>query len=169
MVAVFSFVIPMCSYVLPQSSDIDPRLMPIVQEFFFMKNGRMGVDESLSVRVGDLQNPNWVGLCKISVFGPEVVISTKEYDKNMPMQLHSTVLHELSHCVLGRGHYPPETFEDIRGWKSFLLYLKIKAGVKVESHMKDGCPVSIMYPYSFSDYCYVKNFSYYMDELFERI
>jgi hypothetical protein len=144
-----------------RKDDIDPRLTPIVQEFFFMKNGQMGVEDGLKVRVDDLKNPSWLGVCYYRIFDREIIISKRELETKTPLQIHSTVFHEIFHCSLGLGHYPPTELGDIRGWDSLLLYLKIKSGVFVHSHLPDGCPVSIMYPYDFSDECYAKHFEEY--------
>lgn len=162
------FCVVVSSSVLPQKSSIDPRLLPIVSEFFFMKNGNMLIEDGLIVKIGPLKEPSWVGLCEYGIFANTVTISDREYDKNEPLQLHSTVMHELGHAVLNRGHYPPETLADVTSFKYLMLYLKIKAGGTVPSHREDFCPISIMYPYSFSDYCYLKHFQEYMEELFDK-
>ena len=147
---------------------IDPRLLPIVSEFFYLKNGSMEIDRSLTVKIGKLEKPEWIGLCEYGLFGNTVTISEKEFNENTEFQLHSTIFHELGHGVLDRGHYPPESLSDVTSFKYLMLYLKIKVGVTVPSHMPDGCPVSVMYPYSFSDYCYLKHFQEYAEELFDK-
>lgn len=170
MLRLFTLILALCLFIPTRKSGegIDPELMHIVQEFFFMKNGKMGIDSKISISIGKLKDPNWVGVCYYNIFGPEIVMSDMYWNHSTYLQNHSSLFHELSHCILRRGHYPPEELADVTSWKALKLYLKIKTGGKVESHMKDGCPVSIMWPYSFSDECYSKHFEEYMLELFDK-
>lgn len=155
-------------FLLPTNNKIDARLLPIVSEFFYLKDGSMIIPTDLSVIVGHFDNPKTMGVCRVGFFGAEITISEDFMNAGSSLQLQSTVTHELAHCVLSRGHYPPESFSDVRDLKTLLLYFKILRGGYVPTLMSDYCPVSIMYPYNFSDYCFLKHYEEYIRELFGK-
>jgi hypothetical protein len=155
-------------FLFPTNNKIDTRLLPIVSEFFYLKDGSMVIPSGLSVVVGHFDNPNTMGICRVGLFGAEITISEDFMKVGTEVQLHNTVFHESFHCILNRGHYPPESFSDVRGWKTLVLYFKVLRGEKVPSLRDDHCPISIMYPYDFSDYCYMKHYREYMEESFDK-
>lgn len=153
---------------LPADDRIDPSLLPTVSEFFFFKDGKIVENYPVTAHLGHLENPIWMGMCRVGIFGVEITISEDYWKKESYLQMHSTVFHELGHGILGRGHYPPTTWADVRSFRDFALYLNHLRGIETSAFMSDGCPVSIMYWASFSDYCYLKHFEEYIDELFKK-
>ena len=155
-------------FALPTDNRIDHRLLPIVSEFYYMKTGKIVDDYSITVHIGKLEDPHWVGVCRQGIFGTEITIGEEFYNNNSYLQVHSTVFHELGHCVLGKGHNPPVGWQDVRSIKTLMQYIDVLRGRPVEEFMKDGCPISIMYYAQFSDYCYMKHYVEYMEELFGK-
>ena len=91
---------------------------------------------------------NVVGLCRTwsgrTRKYHEVTVSEKWYKQNHNnyFAVRQLIEHELGHCALDRGH--------------------------IEEIDANSKPVSIMYPYTFSDKYYQDNHEYYLDELFNR-
>lgn len=163
---IICFLFLFCAF--PTGEKIDNRILPIVSEFFFLRDGKIVDNYPVTVVVGHLENPKWMGMCRVGIFGPEVTISEDFFKSESYLQTHSTTFHELGHCVLGRGHYPPTSWSDVRSIRTFMMYINHLRGKEIEVFMKDGCPASIMYWANFSDYCYLRHFEEYIDELFRK-
>lgn len=120
---------------------VDPEFLPYVR--LFEEQGRLVVDDIImefgDPTDGDGSKTN-VGVCKIGFTKtPRVIIDPEFWENASNTQREIIVLHELGHCVLERGHD----------------YDKL-----------DGCPMSVMYPYLLSNYCYKSFKKAYLDELF---
>lgn len=123
---------------------VDSGLQDFVQRF--ETAGNIQVD-SLVVKFGDTGAPQSngeqiVGYCQLSPgLVPTVVISTEYFNEIADAQREELIFHELGHCVLDRGH--------------------------TATALGDGCPSSIMDPYTLDPYCYSEHYEYYKEELFQ--
>jgi hypothetical protein len=119
------------------SSAVAPELAPLVSKFA----QDVGVEaDGVEVAFADLKIPT-VGLCLAFSNGRKTIqIDNAYWAKASDDEKEQTVYHELGHCILGLDH-----------------------NAALNSY---GCPISIMYPYTFGNSnCYYYNKAYYYQEL----
>lgn len=113
-----------------------------------------------------------VGTCFYKSFVKNEIWINKEWWNSKyrsPWQKAEVLFHELGHCVLNRPHtIPPIYSTGFRAWfETFLFDLGIFK--KQKDYLKDGCPNSMMYPYTISTLCVMLHYDHYMNELFGRM
>lgn len=122
---------------------VDNRLVPYVEHFLSYQNNTV---KMVPIHIKNLDK-NRAGTCRVWNDGKkEIIINKSFFDQNSddPKLIESTVLHELGHCILERGHDSSR--------------IEFQGEIIVKS---------LMYPYIFSDSSdYESNQEYYLEELF---
>lgn len=146
---------------------IDPSFKPYIEEFKYLSRGKVKDKdfEGLSIGFRDYaKNVNTVGTCHYTVF--EIDINKKWWNSYYRSfeEKYELIFHELGHCVLKRGH------TEIPSHNGFLAWLE-RIGFRLglfsqKGYLKDGCPASIMHPYTLSQTCMNRHYYYYINELF---
>jgi hypothetical protein len=118
-----------------------------------------------------LEDSTVVGTCHRNLIEKSIIWINEEWWNSLYVseyQRLEVVFHELGHCVLLRAHTIPPNDSD-RGFFTWWERLFFKIGIFIpKGYLKDGCPSSIMHPYTMLDLCFIKHYKYYMDELFRR-
>jgi len=117
---------------------VNPIFKPYIDEYIYYK-GR-GLDYEIAIQFTDLPS-NEGGLCTRFASGERQIEIDKDLWDNYLYEdtKLELIAHELGHCDLGRAHL---------------------------TEVRDGKPISIMYPYMFS--LYPQTVISYMSELFHR-
>jgi len=106
-----------------------------------------GQKVNVPISFGNL-NKNDAGFCLTLTTRKVIVVDRKYWNHIDHYRREILILHELGHCVLGRGHYKENAIVNING---------------------DICPKSIMVPSNFNSIevarCYVPYRRYYLKEL----
>lgn len=99
-----------------------------------------GVYVNYPVGIGEIpESTSAVGACYSYGPGRSVVISERYWDRATARDKKATVYHELGHCSLDKDHE--------------------------EGDLEDGCPQSLMNPYTITEYCMEKHWKYYVEQL----
>ena len=148
---------------------IDPEFKPYIEEFIYISKGKVKKEDFKNLTIGFHNykpNDSTAGTCWEYGILTEIDISEKWWKENPSIfQRQELVFHELGHCILHRAHTsPPEYSSGFVSWFEKILF-KLKILTK-KGYLSDGCPSSIMHPYTLSESCINKNYYYYIDELF---
>lgn len=146
---------------------IDAELKPYVQEFIYASEGTVTKRDFRGFSIGfrDYDGGNIVGTCHPAAFEVDISRTWWKSEWHTQDERIELVFHELGHCILRRGHTKKPTRQDFAGW---LERFGFAVGMfKEKVKLPDGCPSSFMHPYTISDTCVGKHFSYYINELFK--
>lgn len=128
----------------PQQLTIDPTFQDLISRF--EKDGNRTIKD-LVVKFGYISTPGGkpgtyvVGECEQGLGTPTVTILPAYWNSATDLQREELMYHELGHCILERDH--------------------------VEEELSDGCPVSIMDPYTIEESCLIAHHAEYIKELFK--
>jgi hypothetical protein len=150
-----------------RSSSINNEFYPDIVEFRNIINHHKYDDklDNLTILFDDIESTNkgYVTLAYCQMMftdSPYIVVDRKEYYSATPMSRYFTVLHELGHCICNRFHT-----ETSKGLTGFLEEFLFKLGIaEKKGYLPDGCPSSLMHPYSFSESCMLDHYFYYVEE-----
>jgi len=151
-----------------QHPDIHPELRPYVEEIVMMSKGRIRPIHLQGLTMGFKKfdsNDNVIGLYKLTSYEIDINI---DWWINTPSQTKrfELIAHEIGHAVLKRGHTSGTGYESIGGWlERTCFYFGF---CKTTPSLEDGCPASLMHPYSIDEQCLDRHLSHYIEELFER-
>lgn len=142
---------------------------PYIQDFKYMIEGsryeyKLKTNKIVFTTFPKDKNGKWntIGKCYGMFQDNTIIYIDKEYWKYAsPTSKAFTIYHELGHCICNNFHTEVSTgfigfFEDI----VFKLGLAEKKG-----YLWDGCPASLMHPSEFDEFCMLKHYMYYIDEL----
>jgi len=140
---------------------IDPAFRPYLDEVIEFSKGELNKNNLRSLKIGffDNKGSSEVGVCK-HIFN-EILIDKNYWARTTEEGRLEIIMHEIGHCVLNRYHTNVkfEFFHDI----PFLFNM-----VGNEGFLKDGCPSSVMNPFTLNWFCFIKHKNYYQEELFKR-
>lgn len=146
---------------------IEVSFVPYIYQFIKDSGGTVKEEDfyKLTMAFDDL-DPGLAGYCWSNGKRQVIMIDTGWWlmHRNQAERFE-LIYHELGHCILDRRHTAPTASKDLGGRIERTLF---KLGVFREIPMlSDGCPPSIMHPFTMSANCMVKHRNYYIDELFE--
>lgn len=147
---------------------IDKEFQPYIQEFQYASLGAVNEKDFKRFTMGfrDMDySSSTVGVCHPLAY--EVDISRSWWHLNTSQSKRiELVFHELAHCVLRRGHTQKPIGDSwMHRWERFGFAIGMFAE---KAKLPDGCPSSFMHPYTLTEDCIDKHFSYYIEELFGR-
>lgn len=108
--------------------------------------------DGIKIRMADIERPT-VGLCWPTRIPPQIKIDRETWSHYSDPSRESLIFHELGHCACFLNHKHMEGDYEKDSPKETAGYLA------------DGCPASIMHPYTLSDSCYEKHRLHYMYEI----
>lgn len=151
----------------------DPELRGIVTEYFRLsKRNNITFTSTIHMSIEDIGRDRVIGLCGFGIMYRKIMFDKSYWEESTYLSKVSTVYHEMTHCYCGRTH----DFEEGKEYPDMSLKSTIKrffgkyvySPLKPEGFMDDGCPSSIMLPYSFSDKCFKDHYDFYTKEMFNR-
>lgn len=149
---------------------IQKEFKPLVDEFIKVSQGHVTKDDFYNIhfQFDDIEG-TVVGLCYPYPWLKEIIIDRRWWNKwsRSDEQREEVLFHEIGHCLLRRGHTDSSEVTDLFSW---LENIFIKLGLtEKKGFLVDGCPASIMHPYTIDTFCYRKHRDFYIDELFDYI
>lgn len=151
----------------------DPELKVITDEYFRL-SARYNIKFKSKVSMGfsKISKESVIGVCSYRPSFREIDLDSEYWKKaNWNTKLALT-FHELTHCYCGRDHdfgngtmYPDGSIK----WVIQKLFLaQPLTPLKPPGFFEDKCPTSIMYPVVLDNQCFLKHYSYYVQEMFSR-
>jgi len=146
----------------------EKELIPYINRFIEQSDGKyQKIGNNVIIR--DLAwgrgTGNTVGLCN---WGTNTISIDQSYwMMSSEIERESLIFHEFGHCTMNRMHTDTKEvegsiyfyFDEFMFWSGILE----KRGL-----LKDGCPGSLMHPYTIATACLVKHRDYYQKELFDE-
>lgn len=174
LIAISIFISTSCSITRLSRShkDVHVDIKPYLDKAISVSKGRLKKEDFKNLTMGfktyDGVN-NVVGTCWPMPWLTEIDISKEWWTYNKsPLVRFELILHEVGHCVLNRAHTQKHhTSNSFTQWFENAMF---KIGVlKEKDRLYDGCPSSIMHPYTLSKSCFITHYLYYIEELFSEI
>lgn len=142
----------------PHYTGVDLAAAPLVNEWLKLaKEHDIKFDNEVSIGFTKIPENRTVGLTSYGLGG------FREIDIDLPYWEASTLtarkillFHELTHAYCDREH----DFNDGEEYE--------KGEDQKKGLYKDGCPLSIMYPFIISDSCFMGHYDEYINEMFNR-
>jgi len=159
--------------VFPKYSGVDPEFQYLLNEYLYLADQR-GIHFKNTVTVGfeDINQGQVIGECYYGLYFREIYIDKEFWKESTATTRMAEAFHELSHCYCGREHdygdgkkYKPASDDIVKDTGSFHGF---ELDFSHEGRFDDMCPLSIMYPRIVPDYCMVRHYSYYTNEMFDR-
>ena len=149
-----------CADIAKKHKVTDPAFKPYIEEAIFMSKNVITEEDFSNITIGfeDL-NDSSIGICRGNV--REIGIDKEYWSRASEESKMEIFLHEIGHCILNRYHTNLKN--------NYLHDIPLKMGfIKNTGYLRDGCPTSIMHPYSSDWNCFTKHRGYYIEELFGR-
>lgn len=143
----------------PKFKGVDPEAQIYVNDWFDLAT-LYGIKFNNRVTIGfaNINEPNVVAQCEYGMGFREITINTKYWDNMDSMDRFITIAHESGHCNCNEGHQ----FGEGR-----TKYSDDGTNPQ-EGFFKDGCPKSIMYPYTMYRGCVSEHFQEYVNDMFKN-
>lgn len=115
--------------------------------------------DTVDIVMGDIEGPA-VGVCTYTFPRTRITLDRTYWKTASELDRESLMLHELTHCVCSVGHvfftgtYPEKPSKPMFS-SDYLL----------NGYLEDGCPSTIMYPYTLDEGCYKKHREHYRFEI----
>lgn len=108
---------------------------------------------------------NVIGPCTYGKNFREIDADIDFWNKSSDQTRRVLLYHELTHCLCDRDHDYKNgiKYPDADTVKGNIIMEFMEPGV-----LKDGCPMTIMYPYILSDKCSFAHWNMYIKEMFNR-
>lgn len=146
---------------IPKYDGVAPKAEPYVKEWLELASGRgLKFDKDVSVGFTDIDQDLVVGLTNYGFGFTEIDLDTAAWNRFTEITKMCLVFHELSHAYCYRGH-------DYGPGKNYPKD-EITPNKKHDGFFKDGCPLSLMYPYLLDDNCMTVHHSDYIKEMFNN-
>lgn len=146
--------------------NIHPEFQTYIYEFKQLSKGKVTDSDFYNFTMGFRKYKNGSSVAGTCHYGVNEVDINIEWWNGFytPSERLELVFHELGHCILKRGHTVKPTHKGFLAW---LERIGFKLGFfEDKGYIYDGCPASFMHPYTISNRCINKHFSYYINELF---
>lgn len=147
----------------PKFKSVDPEAKPFVDEYVGIAR-TYGVTFYNPVPVGfeDINKAGVVGECNYGLTFREIDLDSAYWATFNNIKRTIAIYHELGHCMCGRSH----------GYEANGEYgdddSSSKDPSKKDGFFRDGCPISIRYPYVLEETCFLNHYNDYMDDLFKN-
>jgi hypothetical protein len=140
-------------------------------------NGRVSITDlkdNVYIRFTNYpKGSNIIGTCYYKYYGKNYITINIEWWNRLStahLEKLTLIFHELGHCYLYRKHTEIYKEEDIDGFWSWLDNILFEMGLYIpKGYLEDGCPYSMMHPYSIGYWCMNRHYKHYMKELFEEM
>jgi hypothetical protein len=166
-----------CSSPNVKTGFVDPEIQPYVKEFIDNSEGKVTPEDiqEISITFKDYgksadkgNNGTIVGTCHLmAITDNYITINTTWWhrldDPYYHLEKASVVWHELGHCALLRDHTPSNW--NLNWWDKVLIFIGLKESEKT---LTDGCPISLMNPYTLDSWCWNNHYNYYIKELYDQ-
>ena len=175
-----------CSHIKlhPEYKGVDPKVQGLVNEYkelakehgivfnkevtIGFKNLSYGSSSGLTKKISDADSDNIIGMCLHELGWREIDISKKYWDGASSISQETLIKHELTHCYCDRNHdYQGKIpYPDTYAKRQVELMEMIHEQKPLPGYYEDLCPRSIMYPKILEDYCVLRHYEDYIEEMF---
>lgn len=146
---------------VPKKSGIDPKAKPYVDKWMNLaKEKGLIFDHNVSVNFENIDKDSIVGICHYGLGFREITLDNKYWNTYSDTKKFMLVLHESGHCNCNRVH----------GWTENHIYENDGGYLHPgkDGFFKDGCPITVMFPYNVEDFCYKAHYSEYIKDMLDK-